>query len=136
MTRGVNETNLTLRDSDVVGTNVLRYSAGLTRGNARLADVIQKRRLTVINMTHYGDYRWARLFFAFNLKLLLKRLLDRIIRYDLHFMTHFFYNQSCSVLIENLIDRRHDTKTHQDLDNFASFNTHTLGKFAHGNHVP
>jgi len=40
---------------------VLRDTAGLSRRDARVSDGVEKRSLTVVNVSHYNDYRRPRL---------------------------------------------------------------------------
>ena len=49
------------RRRDLVGGDVLRDATGLAGGDARLADRVEQRRLAVVDVTHDGDDRRARL---------------------------------------------------------------------------
>ena len=48
-------------ERDVIRADVLRDSAGFARDDVRLADVVEQRRLAVIDVTHDGDDRRTRL---------------------------------------------------------------------------
>ena len=50
-------------------------------------------------------------------------------------MSHFLYNQDCSVLIKGLVDRDHHAHLHQGLDHFTGFDCHQLGQVSHGYHL-
>ena len=49
---------------DARGSDVLRDAAGLFFGNVRLSNVVEKRRLAVVDVAHDGDDRRARLKFS------------------------------------------------------------------------
>ena len=46
---------------DLVRTDVLGDAAGLARDDVRLADAVEERGLAVVDVTHHGDDRRARL---------------------------------------------------------------------------
>ena len=52
---------LAARQRHVVRADVLRDAAGLARDDVRLADVVEQRRLAVVDVTHDRDDRRARL---------------------------------------------------------------------------
>src|SRR5688572_1317827 len=58
--RRVEERDLLAADLDLVGADVLRDSAGLAGDDLRLADVVEQRRLAVVDVAHDGDDRRAR----------------------------------------------------------------------------
>ena len=51
---------LAVRERDVVRTDVLRDAAGLAGNHVRLADVIEQRRLAMVDVTHDRDDRRTR----------------------------------------------------------------------------
>src|SRR5205814_2068195 len=52
---------LPTRQRDVVGADVLRDTAGLTGDDVGLADVVEQRRLAVVDVAHDRNNGWARL---------------------------------------------------------------------------
>ncbi len=51
-------------------------------------------------------------------------------------MTHLFHDQGRGVLVDGLVDRRHNAQAHERLDDFASLDCHTRGKLSDGDHFP
>jgi hypothetical protein len=43
-----------------IGGHVLGDAAGFAGGYVRLTDIVEQRRFTVVDVTHYRDYRRAR----------------------------------------------------------------------------
>src|SRR6516165_3681290 len=73
--RRVEEGDGSTRRVDVVGADVLRDAARLAGGDAAPADVVEERRLAVIDVAHHGYDRGARLLLrALALRLLEERL--------------------------------------------------------------
>ena len=62
--RRVEERDAALRRLDVVGADVLRDAAGLAGGDSRAADVVEQRRLAVVDVAHDRDDGRARDGFA------------------------------------------------------------------------
>ena len=123
---------LALRNLDVIRTDVLRDAAGFAARNARLADVVEQRRFAVVDVTHDRDDRRARLRVAFDVQRLFVRVFDRIGRDGLRDVAHFFDDEDRAVLIEHVVDRRHDAHAHQRLDDFAGLDRHALREIADG----
>ena len=42
---------------DIVGSDVLGYTSGLACNHVGVADVVEQRGFTVVNVSHYGDNR-------------------------------------------------------------------------------
>ena len=111
----------------VVGANVLRDTTGLTARYTRLTNVIEERRFTMIDMAHYSDHRSPGLRRSF---LTRQRLLEALFQFlralEDNPMPQFLHHQNGRILIEHLINRRHDTQIHQLLDHRSSLNRHLL----------
>ena len=60
VTRGVEERNHAVVGLHVIRTDVLRDTAGLARGHPGAADIVEQRRLAVVDMAHDGDDRRTR----------------------------------------------------------------------------
>ena len=59
--RRVDERDATIAAIDLVRADALRDAAGLARDDVRVADRVEQRRLAVVDVTHDGDDRRARL---------------------------------------------------------------------------
>ena len=60
MTRSIKECNpLAISKFNMICTDMLSDTAGLTSNHIRITDVVEKRSLTVVNVTHHGNYRWT-----------------------------------------------------------------------------
>ncbi len=60
MAGGVQKSYHTFVDLDVIGADVLRDSTRLTTGHTCFANMVQQRGLSVIDVPHDRDDRWAR----------------------------------------------------------------------------
>ena len=95
-----------------------------------LADVVEQRGFTVVNVAHDGHDRRtlddiARVFVGFSHDL----------RFEFVFfeqdvlVSHFFGNKRSGFLVEQLVDGHHRTQFHHDFDQFARFDAHFLRQF-------
>ena len=58
MTRGIKECDsLSIRKLHIIRTDVLGDTTGLTCDDISLTDIVEKRCLTMVNVTHHSDYR-------------------------------------------------------------------------------
>ena len=128
----IEERDLPLRNLDVIRTDVLRDAAGFAARDARFADVVEQRRLAVVDVTHDRDDRRTRLRVAFDVQRLFVRVFERIGRDRLRDVSHLFDHEDRAVLIEHVVDRRHHAHAHQRLDDFAGFDRHALREIADG----
>ena len=67
MSRCIQKCDLLSVDIYDISTDVLSNTASFFCDHMRVTDRIQKRSLTVVNVTHNTDYRWSRnhIFFVF-----------------------------------------------------------------------
>ena len=127
--RGVEERDDAARRLHVVRTDVLRDAARFTRGDLRAADVVEKRGLPVVDVTHDRDDRGTREFgevFLFG-QFAEKRFGVVRLRGE-GLVAHFFDDQHRGVLVEHLVDRDHLTHQHESLDHFRRLDAHLVGE--------
>ena len=101
----------TILQRHVVGTDVLRNTTGLTGNHVGLADVVEQRGLTVIDVTHHRHNRGTRLQILFGIGLFddsLSHFGADILRLEAKLLGH----QVDGLGIEALVDGYHDTHTH------------------------
>ena len=121
-----------LRRLHVVGADVLRDAAGFARGHLGAADVVEQRGLAVIDVTHDGDDRRTRLQVLGRRLRALQVLLDLVLLEHLRRVAHLLDHEHRGVLIDRLVDGRHDAHVHQDLDDFGRLDRHLLRELRDG----
>ena len=124
---GVEEGNHAFISFHVVSADVLGNTPCLTTGHSGLADVVEQRSLTVVNVTHdrhNGRSGLRRTLLA--RQRLLELLFDGLSAFQDNTVTEFFYNQRRGVLVEHLINVGHYAQIHQLLDHLAGFDGHLL----------
>ena len=114
--RGVQERDDLVVLVDLVGADVLRDAAGLARGDLRLADRVQQRRLAVVDVTHDRDHGRARLEILVGV--LERRVRVRVVgrRDDLDLLVELVGDDLDRVVGQRLRERRHLAEAHQLLD--------------------
>ena len=112
----------------MVCTDMLGDATRFTGSHSRLSDVVEQRRLAVIDMSHDSYHRGSCSQFAFNFQRMLQFLLDRLFLDDFGFMSKFLHDQYGGILIQHLVDCRHHTHSHQLLDHIASFYRYFMGQ--------
>ncbi len=124
----------------LVGTDVLRDAARLARDDVGLADGVEKASLTVVDVTHDGDDRWARLEVLvglrgeFRLKVeaeVLEQFLVLVLRrHDLDAVAELGAERREGVLVERLRGGGHLTQVEQDGHERRGIDIDLLGKVA------
>ena len=132
---------LGMREGNGVGANVLRDAAGFARGDIGFADDIEQRGLAMVDVTHDGDDRRARLeIFRFVLDIELD-LLDRGMN-DAAAAFAFFHFKPEAVFganllgdrfVNRLVDVRENAQLHQVGDDLERLLLELLGQFANDN---
>ena len=135
MARRVEERDHALGRFDVVGADVLRDAARFPRGHLGAADVIEQRSLAVVDVAHDGDHGRTRRHLEGTGLAALQIVLDDIFLAQHRRMAHLLDHQHGRILLDHLIDRRHDAHVHHDLDDFGRLDRHLLGKFGHGHRL-
>ena len=123
---------LTILQLHVVRTDVLGDTTCLARNHVGITDVVEKRCLTVVHVTHDG-YDWA----AFGDIL----FVDNLIGID--FLNHFGRNELSGeakllgyevdgFCIQTLVDTNHDAKHHTGTNDLGHRHVHHHGKVVGG----
>jgi hypothetical protein len=99
---------------DVIRTDVLRDATGFTGRDLGLADVVKERGLAVIDVSHDRDHRRPRLRRTLVLGEVFRQvLLQRVGADQLDPVPQFLDHQRRRVLVDHLVDRRHDPELHK-----------------------
>ena len=118
---GVKEGYRLTVDIDSVRANVLCDAASLACGNIRMADSIEYRGLSVVNMTHDNDDRRSRNEIFLGILCLVEELfLDRDPDLAADLCAEFVRDEICGIVINDLIDICHDTEEHESLYDLGS----------------
>ena len=136
MARSIKESDLLSVDIYNICPDMLGDTARLFVDHVRMADRIQKRRLTMVNVTHDADYRRTLLHLALVLLVLLKQLFYYV--YDFFLLAENIEFQSdtfCGLVIDLLIDR-HDLALHEQLlHNDGRYDLHLISQFLDGQNL-
>ena len=98
---------LAVRERDVVGADVLRDAAGLAGHDVGLADVIEQRRLAVVDVTHDGDDGGSGDEIFLHVGRLVRRVGDRVVRLAHGLEAELAGDQLDLVEVEALVDGDH-----------------------------
>ena len=136
MARRIKECDLLSIDIHHICADMLSDTARLFIDHVRMADCIQKRCFTMVNVTHDTDYRRTLLHLALVLFLLLKQLFYYV--YDFFLLAEnieFQRDAFCGLIIDLLIDRR-DLALHQQLlHNDGRYDLHLISQFLDGKNL-
>ena len=136
VTRSIQERDmLAVLQLDVVGTDMLGYSSSLTGYHVRVADVVEQRSLTVIDVTHDGDDRAAGLDVLVVDNLVGIDLLYHMRCHILGLETELFCHQIDRLGVQTLVDRYEQTETHAGTDNFIYRHIHHYCQVIGGNEL-
>ena len=123
------------RRFDVVGTDVLGNAAGFASRHLGATDVVEQRGLAVVDVTHDGDHRRARL--QRHVLVLGTFVIEEGIRIvqlgGKRLVAHFLDHDHRRFLVQQLVDGDHRAHLHQDLDDFGGLDRHLVGQIGHGN---
>ena len=127
--RRVEEGDHALLRLDVIGADVLGDAAHFAGCNLRRTDVVEQRGLAVIDVTHHGHHRCARL--EWRIGGLFGRFEEsvRIVELGRHrLVAHFLDHDHRGLLVEHLVDRDHAAHLHHRLDDFGGLDRHLVGE--------
>ncbi len=131
MARGVEEGDHALGRFHMVRADMLGDAAGFARSDLGPADVVEQRGLAVVDMTHDGDHRRTGDLLAIELGGLGLRL-QRGFRVGVlganRVMAQFLDHQHRGVVVDGLVDGRHDAHLEQRLDHLGTLDGHLLGQ--------
>src|SRR5690606_4294888 len=119
---------------DVVRTDVLRNAARVAGSDSRAADIVEQRRLAVVDVAHDRDDRRTRNRLRIGRRLdgLEQLILDPGFLERLRRMAELLDDERRRVLIYDLVDRDHHAHLHQGLDDLGPLHGHALSKLADG----
>ena len=120
---------------NLISADMLSNTAGFTRDNPRIADRIQKRSLTVVNMAHHRDDRsaWLEIFRAINH--LVNHIFNIRIRNAHNFVAKFFHDQLSCILVNGLVLCHHHAHLHQGFHNISNPLGHAVGQLLYHDRV-
>ena len=118
VSRGIEECDsTTVVERDVIGTDVLGDTTGLTGDYIGLTDVVEKRSLTVVYVTHHGYDRRTLHEILFLILLYCRiNLLGNPGRYELDLIAELFCHQHERLGIESLVYGNHKSQAHTSSD--------------------
>ena len=129
---GVKEGDILAVDVYGISTDMLCDTAGLTLGDARMADSIEKRCLTVVNVTHYADNGGTLNEVLIAVLLLVEELLLNGNDYLLGTNgTKLVCNKVCRIVIDDLVYRNHHAHHHKALNYLCGSYLKTACKLAY-----
>ena len=132
VTGGIEEGHRAVPRIHVVRPNVLGNAPRLTTGHAGFANIVEERSFTVVDVTHHGHHRCARLALAFDFQGLEVLLLDGIGGHGLCPVTKLLHQEDGRILIEHLVDGGHHPHAHELLNRVPRLNGQPLCQVAHG----
>ena len=132
VTWSVEESNLTtILELHVVSPDVLGDTTGFTGNHVGVADVVEERSLTVVNVTHHSDdgRAFAEVFFVVHL------FDDGLLHFGRNEFcgeTKFFGHHFNGFLVKTLVDGHHNADAHASADDLCHRNVHHCGQFVGG----
>ena len=115
----------------LIGADMLGDAAGLMHRDIRLADRIEKRGLAMVDMAHDRDHRRTRQQARRIVLQAFQTQLDVGFADALQAMAEFGDDQLGRILVEPLVDRRHDPHFHQGFDDVGAALGHAGGEILH-----
>ncbi len=120
----------TVRQLHMVGADVLRDAPGLAGHHVRLADVVQKRCLAVVDVPHHRNDGCPRLqIFRSILRDFYLQLV--VVGDEFDFVAEFICHELDRVGVEPLVDGDDHPCIEERRDHFADLDPHQLGQLAH-----
>ena len=132
--RRIEERDLLTVQLHAVRSDVLRDTAGLAFDDVRLADVVQQRRLTVVDVAHHRHDRRARNQILLLVLLVGDGLLD-VCRDELDLEAELLGHDDQRFGIQPLIDRHHQSEVHARRDHLRRRDVHHRRQLTHGDEL-
>ena len=131
MARSIQEGNGTAVDINGISTDMLGNAAGFAGGNVGIADIVQKRRLTVVNVSHDHDNRSSGQEIFFSIGMVVNEALFHG-NNDLtfHLAAHFHGDQGSGVVVDHIRDGSKHAQLDQLLDDFRGRLLHAGSQLA------
>ncbi len=129
MARCIEERDPALVGLDRIGADMLGNTTRLAGRNVRAPDIVEQRRLAVVDVSHDRyDGRSTNLVACF-LHLRGEQLLvDVRVRYRLGDMAEFLDHQRRRILVDDLVDRNHRAHVEQYFDDLVALNGKPFGE--------
>ena len=124
---------LTVFQANLIRTDMLRNPAGFMAGNVRRTQVVQQRRLAVVNVPHNRNNGRTRLFQFFRIFRIAQSFFHVGIGNTTDTVPHFFHDDLRRIGIYRLGNRCHNPQLHQLFYNVRSAFRHTGRQFLNGN---
>ncbi len=135
MTRGIEESDMTsVGKLHVVGAYMLRDASGLAGDYIGLADIVEKRCLAVVHVTHDGDYRRTADKLILRILLLIDGL-DHLGRDILGFESELLGYDIDRFGVKTLVDAHHHSEAHTCAYDLIDRHIHERGKIVGGNEL-
>ena len=136
MARGIEEGDGLALDLHLIGTDVLGDAARLAGGDVSIADIVEQRRLAVVDVTHDDDDRCAGLELVGAVLVIVDELfLDRDDDFLFDLAAELFSDKGRGVEVDHLGKGRHHAVFHQALDDLGARLLHAGGQLADGDLV-
>ena len=133
MARGIEEGDGLALDLHLIGADVLGNAAGLAGGNVCVADIVEKARLAVVDVTHDNDDRRAGLELVGAVLVIVDELfLDRDDNFLFDLAAELLGNEGRGVEVDHLGEGSHHAVFHQALDDLRAGLLHTARQLADG----
>ena len=135
VTWSIKECNLaTAVQSHTVGTDMLGNTTRLTGNHIGIADIVEQRGLTMVYVTHHG-YDWSTRNQVVLIILFLAHGFLNLCTYVFCLEAELLSHHVDGFSIQTLVDRNHDTYTHQGRDNLSNADIHHRSQLANGNEL-
>ena len=136
MARSIQERDGTILHLDTVRADMLGDAAGLRGGHIGVADGVQQRGFTMVNVAHHHHDRAAALQILCGVVGIVNQaILDGDDHFPLHFGANFHGHQGRGIIVDNIGNGSHHAVEHQLLDNLGGLNLQAQGKLSHRNLV-
>ena len=133
--RSVEERDFLTVELDAVSTDVLSDTSGFALDDVGFADVVQKRRLTVVDVAHDGDDGRTRHEVLLAVGVLLGDGLLDFDRDELDLEPEFLGDDGQRFGVEPLVDGNHQTEVHAGCDNLRGRDVHHSSQLADGDEL-
>ena len=117
-----------------IGTDMLGNTTRLTGNHIGIADIVEQRGLTMVYVTHHG-YDWSTRNQVVLIILFLAHGLLNLGTHVFGLETELLSHHIDGFSIQTLVDRYHDTYTHQGRDNLSNADIHHRSQLANGNEL-
>ena len=107
---------------------MLRNAASLAGDHIGLTDRVKERGLAVVDVTHDGDDRGARLQCLLGIGLADKAFLDVLFGNALHRVPELRCDQLRGIGVDHIVDLQHLSLLHQELDDVHGALGHAVGE--------